>query len=162
MSLWGSNCPCSVTAFMHYTKRGAALRIKKDFPHMGTACPKSYSFHLHLNDISAPTTPQSPSPEPFLQWHCCITTTEKFHFPCRPHPFFKTTKKVEELYKSTYSRRIKHLATELPSKETPNIPPVRILNYRRLIITIRRCSKSFLRYQMDLAVNSHIQVTTIF
>lgn len=54
MSPWGSNCPCSVTAFMHCTKRGTAVRIQEDFPHLGTTCPKSYSFHLHLNDISAP------------------------------------------------------------------------------------------------------------
>lgn len=142
------------------TPKGELLsQFRKVFLTWSLSCPKSSSFYVHLNGISAPT---SPSPEPFLQWHCCSTTTEKFQFPSQPHPFFETTKEVEELYKSTYSRRTKHLATELTPKETPNTPSVRILNYRRLKITIRRCSKSFLQYQMDLAINSQTQVTTIF
>lgn len=103
-----------------------------------------------------------PPPAPFLQWHCCSSTTERFQFPSQPHPFFETTKEVEELYKSTYSRRTKHLATELTPKETPNTPSIRILNCTRLKITMRRCSKSFLQYQMGLAINSQAQVTTIF
>lgn len=161
MSLWGSNCLCFVTAFWEHAlhQKGNCSQNSGRF-----SSPGHYLSQISLLP-SAPEwhfSPHHPSPEPFLQWHCCSTTTEKFQFPSQPHLFFETTKEVEELYKSTYSRRTKHLATELTPKETPNTLPIRILNYRRLKITIRRCSKSFLQYQMDLAINSQGQVTTVF
>lgn len=88
MSHWGSNCPCSVPAFWEDAlHQRELLSIQEDVPHLSTTCSKSYSFHLHLNDISAPSTslqPSKPSPK-----HCCSTTAEKFHFPSQPHPFFE-------------------------------------------------------------------------
>lgn len=160
MSLWGSNCLCSVTAFwedaLHQRKllsefRKIFLTWALPVPHLTPSICTWTTFQLPPPLGS----PVGPSPEPFLQRHCCSTTTEKFHFPSQSHPFLKLQRKSKSC-----SRR--HLATELTPKETPNITPIRILNYRRLTITIRRCSKSSLQYQMDLAINSQTLFTAIF
>lgn len=158
MPLGGSNA-CVLwqhSGKMHYTKGNCSQDS-------GRFSSPGHSFHLHLNNILVPTTPWQPSrplteaipAEALLQHHY-----REISLPLPASSSLETTKKAEELYKSTYSRRTKHLATELTPKETRNITPVRILNYRRLTITIRRCSKSFLQYQMDLAINSQAQVIT--
>lgn len=144
---------------MHYAKSSACSHNSGRF-----ASPGHYLSQIFLLP-SAPEWHFSPH-QPLTRAIPAVALLQhhyrKVSVPLPASPFLETTKEVEELYKSTYSRRTKHLATELTLKETPHTPSIRILNYKRLKIAIRRCSKSFLQYQMDLAINSQAQVTTIF
>lgn len=155
VSLWGSNCPCSVAAFWEE------------------------ALHQNSGRFSSPQAPPVPSLTPSIctwmtfqlppalgQSHSCSGTVaaplqRSFTSPpgltlsLKLQRKLKSCTKVHFLEKLNTWQQKQHLKRQLTF-------PIRIQNYRKLTITIRRCSKSFLQYQMDLAINSQAQVTIIF
>lgn len=103
MSLWGSNCLCSVTAFWEDAlhQRKLLSEFRKIFLTWALPVPHLTPSICTLNDISAPTTSWQPSrpltraipAEALLQHHY-----REISLPLPVSSFLETTKEVEELF----------------------------------------------------------------